>query len=138
MDWLKGLFSRTPENKEVEMKRSPEELKQLEEDMKKLDTNSIERLQKEIEYTNLSHELYRGMYSEQIYKDEIARLEKLLKQKLAEQEEQDESGAEAVEHSLFSSFGGKRTKSKNAKPRSKKSKRTKVKTTKGKKTRSKK
>ena len=159
MDWFKSLFSRRRPNKEVEveMKGSPEEeqrvrreqmqlefeegkakklrdVKKLEEDIQKSEIDSIERIQKEIEYNRLSHELHLGQYFiQKKYKEEIERLEKLIGEKLAKKEEQDwnKSGAAAAS-------GGKRMKLKNAKSISKKSKRTKVKTTKGKKTRSKK
>ena len=137
MDWLKGLFTSPEKNKEVEMKGSPEEeqrvrqqqireqLKNMEEDMKELKKDSIERLQKEIKYNELSYQLNRGMIPEKVYNDEIMRLKKLLGEKMAQQEQKDwnEAGAAAPGDHFFSSFGGgKRKKSKKAKAKSKKAK----------------
>lgn len=116
-------------NMVVEMKGSPdaeqelrkqemlEKLKRLEEKMRDLEKDSMERLKIELEYTNLSYQLNRDTIPEKTYKDEITRLERLLRVKISEQEHKDWKGG--------ARFGSKRTRSKKAKAKSKKSKRSK-------------
>ena len=122
MEWIKGLFSSstTPEkNKEVEMTTSFEEKKRvLEEEIGKLEKDSIERLQKEIEYSELSYKLNRDTIPKKVYEDEMMRLKRLLSQKMGEEAQKDWNGA-----------GGKRTSSRKAKAssKSKKLKRSKAK-----------
>ena len=113
MEWIKGLFSSsttTPEkNKEVEMTTSFEEKKRvLEEEIGKLEKDSIERLQKEIEYSELSYKLNRDTIPKKVYEDEMMRLKRLLSQKMGEEAQKDWNGA-----------GGKRTSSRKGKAISK-------------------
>jgi len=116
MSWFKNLFS-TPKT-DVEMKMSPQEkMRALEKEIPKLEKDSIEKLQKEIEYTKLSYELNPKLIPQQLYEKELARLKDLLTKKMSEQTQKDWNG------------GAKRTKSKKAKAmsKSKKIKRSKAK-----------
>jgi hypothetical protein len=85
-----------------------EKLKDLEAELSNLEKDSIERLNKEIEYTELSYKLNRDTIPNKVYEDEMARLNLLLLQKMNEKLQTNWNGA-----------GGKRTKSKKAKARSK-------------------
>jgi hypothetical protein len=108
MNWFKNLFS-TPHKTDVEMKMPPQEkLRALEKEILELEKDSIERLQKEIEYNELSYKLNPGLIPKGIYENEMTRLNRLLSKKMGEQAQKDWNGA-----------GGKRTKSKKAKARSK-------------------
>ena len=115
----------------VEMKGSPdaeqelrkqemrEELKRLEEKMRDLEKDSIERLKIELEYTKLSYQLNPDTIPQKVYEDEITRLDGLLRVKISEQEHKDWNNGGS----------SKRTRSKKAKAKakakSKKSKRSK-------------
>ena len=104
MSWFKNLFS-TPPKTSVEMKMSPEQKKKtLQEEISNLEFNSIERLKKEIEYTELSHMLNPEDVPQVVYEKVLADLKSSLRRKMLEQEEKDWQSRPGDQ--LFSKFGG--------------------------------